>query len=46
MERFAEALAVFHTAEWEKAAKAFEVVLKDFPAMAPAGSTSRAASCI
>lgn len=30
-DRFAEALAVFHTAEWEKAAKAFEAVLKDFP---------------
>ena len=30
-ERFAEALAAFHTAEWAKAAEAFEAVQKEFP---------------
>jgi adenylate cyclase len=30
-ERFAEALAIFHTADWVKAAMAFEALQKEFP---------------
>jgi adenylate cyclase len=30
-ERFSEALAIFHTAEWAKAAEAFEELQKEFP---------------